>query len=444
MAIFVDLDQTLVLQAPLKEHPASFDLTRALTPMQVLNMSNDDLVKRLFRNRLHLADENRIVFARKGKSARSQALGQAITRAKANFERAHGKPSNRPTRIISAFPREFVGLQVIDYYLWALQRMYEKDEDRFFNLVEVQTVPETCSFGQPGDPARDTFCTPDYVLSYGSIFEDGFYNDTSANFSEVTPLVSLTRNFENGMVYFLYSEGFLSGSFNDELNTTLVPELAPLLTYQPEHLNNFEVGYKGGTDSLFYELSLFQIDLENELIPYELAEFPGRDFFSNAGSSERTGVEAALSWQHDSGFGIDASYTWSDFTFKSFMDDNGNDFSGNQLPGLPKQFGYLGLNYATDNGFSGVLETRYSGDLYANNANSAKVPSYFVTNLRFNIDYQRGKWLYRPYAGINNLFDESYNNNIRINAFGSRFFEPAPGRHVYVGIVVNYAMGNTR
>lgn len=47
MAIFVDLDETLVLQAPLKEHPASFDLTRSLTPMEVLNMSNEDLVERL-------------------------------------------------------------------------------------------------------------------------------------------------------------------------------------------------------------------------------------------------------------------------------------------------------------------------------------------------------------------------------------------------------------
>jgi len=95
----------------------------------------DDLVKRVFRNLLHKADANRIVFARKGKSARSEALGAAIERAKANFERAHGKPSDRPTRIISAFPREFAGLQVIDYYLWALQRMYEKEEDRFYNLL---------------------------------------------------------------------------------------------------------------------------------------------------------------------------------------------------------------------------------------------------------------------------------------------------------------------
>ena len=119
------------------------------------------------------------------------------------------------------------------------------DEDRFFNLVELETVPETCSFGLPGDPPRSGFCTPDYILSFGSIFEGGFYNDTSANFSETTPMVSLTRNLEEGMFYLLYSEGFLSGAFNDELNTTLQPALIPLLTYNPEHVANYEVGYKG-------------------------------------------------------------------------------------------------------------------------------------------------------------------------------------------------------
>jgi len=208
--------------------------------------------------------------------------------------------------------------------------------------------------------------------------------------------------------------------------------------------DSFEIGYKGGREKLFYEVSLFQIDLEDELIPFELAAFPGRTFYSNAGSSDRKGLETAVSWKNDSGFGINASFTWSDFKFDSFIDDNGNDFSGNQLPGLPKQFGYLGFSYTTDKGFWGVLETVYSGDLYANNANSANVSSYAVTNLRFTIDIPGSKWLFRSYAGINNLFDESYNNNIRINAFGSRYFEPAPGRHVYVGLVVSYARANTR
>ncbi len=95
----------------------------------------DDLAKRLFRNLLHKADENRIVFARRGKSARGLALEQAIGKAKANFERKWGRPSHKPALIQSEFAQACAGLQVIDYYLWALQRLYERGERRFLELL---------------------------------------------------------------------------------------------------------------------------------------------------------------------------------------------------------------------------------------------------------------------------------------------------------------------
>lgn len=95
----------------------------------------DDMVKRLFKNLLHRADENRIVFAKRGKSDRYAALAGAICKAKANFERQWGKPSDSPTGIRSLHPRDSAGLQVADYYLWALQRLYERSEDRYFELL---------------------------------------------------------------------------------------------------------------------------------------------------------------------------------------------------------------------------------------------------------------------------------------------------------------------
>ena len=85
------------------------------------------------------------------------------------------------------------------------------------------------------------------------------------------------------------------------------------------------------------------------------------------------------------------------------------------------------------------MEGFYSGDLYANNANSARVSSYTVANLRVAYEFRNGHWIFRPYAGINNLLDERYNSNIRINAFGGRYFEPAPDRNYYLGIVVNFS-----
>jgi Protein of unknown function (DUF3800) len=92
----------------------------------------DGLVMRLFRNLLHKAGENRIVFARRGKAARKDALEQAILKAKHNFATRWGKFYDKPTAIESGYPSEHAGLQVVDYYLWALQRMYEVWETRFF------------------------------------------------------------------------------------------------------------------------------------------------------------------------------------------------------------------------------------------------------------------------------------------------------------------------
>lgn len=95
----------------------------------------DDLVKRLFKNLLHQSEANTIVFARRGKSDRQAALRDAIARSKENFRRAWATDADRPTSIAASVPSSSAGLQVVDYYLWALQRMFETDEDRFFNLL---------------------------------------------------------------------------------------------------------------------------------------------------------------------------------------------------------------------------------------------------------------------------------------------------------------------
>lgn len=256
------------------------------------------------------------------------------------------------------------------------------------------------------------------------------------DFDEVSPSFAINYRMDSGVLFASYSSSFETPTTTElanpdgsgGFNTSLVAQTA----------DNFELGFKRSNENLYYEITVFTIDLKNELIPFELAAFPGRTFFVNAGSSKRDGIETALNWKSNNGIQIDASYTWSDFKFEDFVDDNGNDFSGNQLPGLPRQFGYLGLSYHTESGFSGTFETIYSGDLYANNANSTNVSSYTIANLRLGYDFQNGNWMIRPYIGINNLFDEAYNSNIRINAFGGRYFEPAPTRNFYAGVVVNF------
>jgi hypothetical protein len=94
-----------------------------------------DLVASIFESRLHLAERTHIVFAQRGKSTRNMTLAVAIERAKAQFELKSEQRVSRPTSISSNEPSEVVGLQVVDYYLWALQRLLERGEERYVNFL---------------------------------------------------------------------------------------------------------------------------------------------------------------------------------------------------------------------------------------------------------------------------------------------------------------------
>lgn len=92
----------------------------------------DELFSTQFRNRLHLADFNEIIVARRGSKDRTKALVAAINEAKARSNPRIGSQWFGEVHLRTARPSESAGLQAVDYFLWALQRLYERGEDRFF------------------------------------------------------------------------------------------------------------------------------------------------------------------------------------------------------------------------------------------------------------------------------------------------------------------------
>jgi len=109
---------------------------------------------------------------------------------------------------------------------------------------------------------------------------------------------------------------------------------------------------------------------------------------------------------------------------------------GNALPGLPDQQLFVELAYRHESGFYAVGDVLYVDELYANNANSVINESYSLSNVRVGYEATRGDWRIAPFLGVNNLFDEEYNANVRINGFGGRLFEPGPERNVFAGVTL--------
>jgi hypothetical protein len=95
----------------------------------------DALVRRLFKEKLHKADAYEIVFPRRGKSDRDEALRAALEAARARFTRQWGIESSAKIVIRTHAPELDAGLQAVDYFLWALQRHYARRESRFLKAL---------------------------------------------------------------------------------------------------------------------------------------------------------------------------------------------------------------------------------------------------------------------------------------------------------------------
>jgi len=99
------------------------------------NQLYDRCVSRLFRDRLHKEGGYVIQFSRRGNRTRSKALGKAIEHARNNLRRKWGISATAPIEIVAATPGESGGLQAVDYFLWALQRLYERGENRYWEYI---------------------------------------------------------------------------------------------------------------------------------------------------------------------------------------------------------------------------------------------------------------------------------------------------------------------
>jgi hypothetical protein len=98
----------------------------------------DFMVRALFQNLLHKDDGYEIHFSKRGAQNRTAALRAALEIAREKFTRRWGIQSAAKLNVIAETPPQSGGLQAVDYYLWALQRFYERREDRYLEFLWPQ------------------------------------------------------------------------------------------------------------------------------------------------------------------------------------------------------------------------------------------------------------------------------------------------------------------
>ncbi len=267
-------------------------------------------------------------------------------------------------------------------------------------------------------------------------FEDGDPDDSgSRTMSAFSPSAGIVVGTGHGVELF----GSVARSFESPTTTELAnrptgaggfnPDL------EPQNGTTFEGGVRARASAWSLEATLFRTDLEGELIPFEVATDPGRQYFRNAGSSHHSGWEVTVDGRPLPGANLRVAYTRVNARFDEYVTGS-NDFSGNRIPGLaPYRVDALG-SFSRGPAFI-ELRGLYQDEVPTNDADDAAAAPYFLADLRIGLlDAGTGATRVSPYFAISNLFDRRYTGSVAVNAFGSRFFEPGPGRTFRVGLDV--------
>ncbi len=260
-----------------------------------------------------------------------------------------------------------------------------------------------------------------------------------------SPRLSLTyRLSKNLMAFGNISHGFSAPSYEETLNAQGFVNGS----IQPETGWSRELGVRarGGNNRWLIKLSGYSITVKNLLVTKRLAEDRFRKI--NAGETRHNGLElmGKVRWLDHAlvNSEVDVSYTLTDYRFRDFTDE-GNDYSGNQLPGIPKHKLFLKLQASFPAGLYLQANWMGVGKMPMNDSNSLYSDPYNRLNLKAGIRRSlSSRWSLNLYGGIRNATDHHYASMILINApsYGGappRYFYPARPRNYFAGLSLRYA-----
>lgn len=274
-----------------------------------------------------------------------------------------------------------------------------------------------------------------FPISLNDLDQSGnfkFKNIVSPKFGVLyTPLkyISLYTSINHGFSPISLAETLLP---DGQINTNLKPETGW----------NYEIGTRGSLfkNKLQFNTTIYSLYLKNLLVARRTAQ--DQYIGLNAGKTQHNGLELTLNydWIQTKNISINSfiNYTLNHFKFKDFIDD-GQDYSGNEVTGVPSNIFNAGVDFNSKIGIYGNLNYQYVGSMPMTDSNNLYSDSYTLTNFKFGYAPNFLKKLtIDTFIGVNNIFNKAYASQVLINASG--FGNSAP-RYYYPGTPVNYYTG---
>lgn len=200
---------------------------------------------------------------------------------------------------------------------------------------------------------------------------------------------------------------------------------------------NYELGLRNHLNRFSWELTGYYLRLRETISSYTDAS-SSVVRFQNAGAADQWGAEALLRWtalqQENWQLNTSLAASWQHYYYKSYRQQE-NDFSGNALPGVTPFNSTLSLQLSHRQRYQLSLLHLYSGKIPLNSTNTLYTDPYHLLNFRLQLAPFSAYPQLSLFLSGQNMLNERFSLGYDINAFGQRYFQPAPPRQWFVGLV---------
>jgi iron complex outermembrane receptor protein len=283
--------------------------------------------------------------------------------------------------------------------------------------------------------------------------DDHFITPTNGNdsgsvtYSRTLPVAGILFKINQKLnVYFNTGRGFETPTFA-ELAYRSVSATSTGFNFglRPARTSNSEVGVKALiNDKTRLTAALFHTSTQDEIVT--LVNQGGRSVFQNVDHTLREGVELSYDARFTQSLTFALSYTSLKAEFANNFLTCGTSTtctvpnvavpSGNRIPGVPKQFLFGELAWASHkpSGLVMALEMHRTDKIYTTDVNDEAAPAYTFLNWRASLAQQKhGGWSFHEFVRVDNLLDKDYVGSVIVNATNGQYYEPAPGRAFVIG-----------
>jgi len=248
----------------------------------------------------------------------------------------------------------------------------------------------------------------------------------SQSFSHLSPKLGLVYLVDSGhSLFFSYSQGFTPPEVSSLYGRPDVPNL------QESVFDNLELGWRKQWHNARADVTLYQLDGEDEIVSYSIA--PGLSEPRNAGATRHLGIEFGLDWDVTARWSLDLALAWSKHEYRRYAISSSIDYSGLDIKAAPEWLGQIAVNFRPGDQWLIRAVAVHVDDYWMDDANTERYDGYQLLNLL--VSWQWHDW--SLWLQGSNLSDEAYAQSASYS--GTRYsYSPGAPRTLQFGISLSW------